>query len=457
MYRDTVLHKLLWILMLFTFSQMSVATEYISQEAPTPESASKPEEVFDHTFQKNPLSEKLLMKDLKKRLKSAQPFWRDTKLSADLRSFNFDRRNSSTDTREAWAAGGRLSYESGLWKNFSVSAAYYNSSKISAPSDSGPTGLLEPRQNNISVIAEANLRYRFTTTFLEGSEIRLYRQALDIPYINGDDIRMLPITHEGYTIKRSNSSLDYIAGHITKIKKRDSEKFVHMSEAAGAQGSDKGLTMAGALIPVNEQFTIGATNYYGWDTFNTFFAKATYRKAIKDDLDMELSGQFTDQRSVGEELVGDFSTNLLAAQASFDWHGVIIKTAASVTGDDSDIRVPWGESPSYLSLQRLDFHRANEKAILLGVSYNTGFFSSLGLSGFINIARGVDAKSPVSGEDRPDQNEYDITLDYKPPGELFKGLGIRARAAFIDIDGDGNNWNDIRDYRLIVNYSIPLL
>jgi hypothetical protein len=34
MYRDTVLHKLPWILMWFTFSQMSVATEYISEEAP---------------------------------------------------------------------------------------------------------------------------------------------------------------------------------------------------------------------------------------------------------------------------------------------------------------------------------------------------------------------------------------------------------------------------------------
>ena len=47
---------------------------------------------------------------------------------------------------------------------------------------------------------------------------------------------------------------------------------------------------------------------------------------------------------------------------------------------------PWGGKPSYLSLQRLDFDRAGEKAVLLGLSYNNDYFSSLGLSSFVNLA-----------------------------------------------------------------------
>jgi len=93
----------------------------------------------------------------------------------------------------------------------------------------------------------------------------------------------------------------------------------------------------------------------------------------------------------------------------------------------------------------------------LGLSYNTDFFSSLGLSSYINIARGVDAKLPLTGADLPNLNEYDITVDYKPPEGLLEGLWLRARAAFLNIDGDGENRTSVKDYRFIINYSIPLL
>jgi hypothetical protein len=238
---ETVLRNLVGPLLWFAFNQTCTATEYISQESPAPESASKLGGAFDHAFRERPLAEKFLMEGLKERLEDEHPFWRDTKLSFDFRTYDFDRRNSSIDTREAWAAGGRLAYQSGWWNNLGISTAYYNSSKVDAPDGSGPTGLLERGQNNISTIGEANLRYRITTTPLEDSEIRLYRQTLNLPYINKDDSRMLPATHEGYTIQRDNSSLDYIVGHLTKFKNKSREEFIHMSEAAGARDLTRAL------------------------------------------------------------------------------------------------------------------------------------------------------------------------------------------------------------------------
>ena len=98
-----------------------------------------------------------------------------------------------------------------------------------------------------------------------------------------------------------DSSLDYIVGHLTKFNDFDSNDFVHMSEAAGAGGTDKGVTLAGVRFPVNDDFTIGSTYYYGWDTFSTFFVEGTYHRVLAGDLDFRVSGQFTDQRSVGDE------------------------------------------------------------------------------------------------------------------------------------------------------------
>ena len=77
-----------------------------------------------------------------------------------------------------------------------------------------------------------------------------------------------------------------------------------------------------------------------------------------------------------------------------------------------------------------------------------------GLSSFINVVWGSDAENAATGSGLPDRTEYDITIDYKPPKGLFQGFWLRARANYIDIDGDGQ---DVRDYRLTLNYEIPFL
>jgi len=433
-------------------NQPATAAEYVHAESPAPSSAENVLGPFGWSFRARPIPERSVWTGAKASLEDTPPFFRDTQFSYEFRTYSFDRRNTTTDLREAWAIGGQLAYTSGWWNNIGVRVAYYNSTEID--SDGGDTGLLAPGQKNISIIGEANLRYRFTNGILADSVIQLYRQALDMPYVNQRDIRMLPSTHEGLTIRRVGSSLDYGFGHLTKFKKYDSNDFIYMSEAAGAEGTNKGATLGGLRYPIGNDFSVGAGTLYGWDTFNTFFAEATYNRMLKGELDFRLSGQFTDQRSVGDELVGDFDTRHFAARAAFGWRGAIVKLAGSVTADDAGIRKPWGGSPSYLSIQKLNFDRANEKAVLLGLSYNTEFFSTLGLSGFINIAHGTDAENPLTGEGLPDQTEYDLTVDYKPPRGLLQGLWVRARYARVDIEGDGER---VRDIRIIVNYSIPFL
>ena len=430
----------------------AMATEYIRQESPQPASARDLEASIDHAFTDKPLSERTLLTNLKGRLSDKPEFWRDTKFHYDFRSYVFRRRNSTDNRPEASVLGGVVGYRSGWWNNLSIGAAYYNSTKLDA---SGPdTGLLAPGQENISVLGEANLDYRFTDTFLEGSTVKLFRQSLSLPFINRHDIRQVPAAHEAYTISRRNSDLDYVVGHITKFKNFDREDFIYMSEAAGAAGTDKGVSVAGARYPLSDSSSIGAINYYGWDTFNTFFVEGTYHAVFGKRLDMRLSGQFTDQRSVGDELVGDFDTRQIAAKAAFSYFGAVITLGGSVVDDGADIRKPWGGTPSYLSVQRLDFDRAGEKALLFGLSYNTDFFSALGLSSYLNIVHGWDAENPATGMSLSDRTEYDFTLDYKPPGGFLEGLWVRARYNRIDTKGDNT---EVYDFRLIINYTMPFL
>ena len=202
--------------------QTGHAAEYIRQDSPHPGNAEQLDGPIDHAFKPEPIKDRFLWWQAKRTLEGRPAFWRDTRLNIDLRTFDFNRRNSSTDRREALATGFRIEYESGLWNNIGLEAAYYGSYEIDAPPGSGDTGLLAPGQEDIEKLAVANIRYQITDTALAGSSVRLFRQTVNLPFVNKHDIRMLPAVHEGYTMIREGSDVDYIIGHLTRFKDYDS-------------------------------------------------------------------------------------------------------------------------------------------------------------------------------------------------------------------------------------------
>jgi len=452
--RETQLAAVALLAVLYV-GNTTLANEAIRNESPAPASAKQTETSLDYAFTDRPLTERSVWTGAKEALSDKDAFWRDTRLFFDTRSYVFRRRNAADDRPEDFVIGGKIVYESGWWNNLSIRAAYYNSTELS--SSGGNTGLLADGHENISAVGEANLRYRFTSGFLNGAVARLGRQSMSLPYINKHDIRQVPAAHEAYTLERANvenTKVNWIVGHVLKFKDYDSDSFEYMSESAGAFDSDEGVTVAGARYKPSGDVSIGAANYYGWDTYNTFFAEGTYHRLLGANLDMKLAAQFSDQRSVGDELVGDFDTQQLAAKATFGYQGLVVKGGFSLTSDDAAMRKDWGGSPSYLSMMRLDFDRAGETAYMLSLSYNDEFWTSLGLSGWVSFTHGTNAEDAATGLDLPDRTEYDITVDYKPPGGFLEGLWVRARYNFIDTEGDNTK---VYDFRLIVNYSLPFL
>ena len=114
------------------------------------------------------------------------------------------------------------------------------------------------------------------------------------------------------------------------------------------------------------------------------------------------------------------------------------------------IRNPFGGYPGYLSLMISSFNRAEEDGWLLGLSYDFSELGLPGLSGFVNYA---DGDTPDGGpRASPDQEEFDVTVDYRPDLRLLNGLWLRARAAWLDRDETPAGGGDVTDYRLILNY-----
>jgi hypothetical protein len=427
-------------------------------EAPAPESLGELRDSLEKGFEEESREETLFPR-VKRLLRDFPPFFRDTELKWNTRSYYFDERGQDDSRSEAWTLGGSLTYRSGWFKEFfSIGAVFYTSQKLIGRKSRDGTRLLRPEQKSLSVLGQAYARLKY-----RDHRITLYRQDLDLPYVNRQDSRMVPNTFEGYTLQGSFSALpriaklNYTAGYLTRMKRRDDDDFISLSEAAGVpQPSSHSLAFAGVLLSPVEGFSFGAIDHFVKDTINIAYAMSDYHHPVSDDLELRFQGQFTHQRSVGDdELPGSpFSTWVVGGRVAASYRNLVFGVAGASTDDGAAIVSPFGSYPGFVSLMQKDFNRAGEDAWLVGLSYH---FKHLGLEGFsavANYAEGYGARDPISGSSLPDQREFNLTLDYHVERGLLRGLWLRVRGSVLDTDGADSIGHQLR---VVLNYSIPVL
>jgi hypothetical protein len=394
---------------------------------------------------------------LKEKMKPLPPFLRDTDLNVHFRSYYFNRNKPDDSKSEAEAFGGWISYKSGwLFDTFAMGAALYGSAPLYAPDDRDGTLLLKPEQTGYYVPGEAwgALRYK------DYAVLTGYRQLVNQTYINPADNRMTPNTFEALTLGGKVGWVEYLAGFLWNIKTRNSDEFVAMSSAAGAKGHHDGVGIAGVRLTPLKNLRIDISNQYGANMFNTLYAEADYVHTLNEDWKLRFGVQITDQRAVGDAILapGDgkyWATQAGGARIQAIFRDLTLTAAFSITGDGNAIQTPWGSFPGYLSLIDQDFDRADEKAVLVGAGYDFSKFVP-GLGAYVNMAWGINAINPAARTKLPDQAEYDLTVDYRPPFQvpILQGLWFRARASALDQErGRALGYQ----FRIILNWDRNLL
>jgi hypothetical protein len=249
--------------------------------------------------------------------------------------------------------------------------------------------------------------------------------------------------------------VQFAAGYVATIKPRNDNDFISMSEQAGAPpGRERGMITAGVRFTPIKALSFGAITYYVPDTWNIFYTEGNYTWPLTDKLGLKLQAQFTEQDSVGgDNLIGSFHTRVGGAQASLSYNNAVFRAAFSITASTQNINSPYGSYPGYLSLMEKDFNRAGEKAWLLGFSYDFKDYVT-GLSATFNFARGTDAEDPATQNGLPNENEWDMTVDYRIPQGPLRGIWVRMRYAYVHFDSDGGHSHNVR---IIVNYPLSLL
>ena len=444
------------LLVVATVSRVE-AQDVISQEEPTPSSVDEISTPIERSFIEK-IARPGFFPWFKEQLKDTPPFFRDTKLDLNLRSFYFRRDKYGNDVSSAWAMGGALSYKSGwLLDRVMVGTTFYWSERLYGPEDKDGTLLLKPEQHGYSVLGQLYGRVKL----FEDHIINLYRYEYNTPFIGKNDVRMTPNTVEGYTLQGSFGGKDgepgfrYGGGYITKIKERNSDDFVWMSKDAGADVK-RGVGVVGGTFTYGK-FSLGAINYYSQDIINIFYTETKYSFSITKEFGALLAIQFADQRSTGDDLLKmrSFAGNQLGVKGEASYGGAVFTLGYTNTLQREDMQNPWSGYPGYTSVQVQDFNRAKEQAVITKLSYD---FSKIGLEGVTAYAlfvHGWGRVDPSTKAGVADENEFDADVQWRPKWSFLNGFSARFRYSRVFQYQGPKDHQD--DFRLIINYDFSLL
>jgi hypothetical protein len=378
----------------------------------------------------------------------------DTKWDVQLRTYYLDRDKYDDSQSEAWAIGGSLGLKTGYFREFfALGATAYTSLRLHGPEDKDGTLLLKPGQHSYAVLGE------LYGEFLLNPDTRLTAgwRGIDTPYINRNDSRMTPNTFELLVVQGLYGGKDGApewrvgGGYVNKIKERNDDEFVPMSEDAGApEGFERGVWAAGANYKAGN-FSVGAIDYYSDDIINIFYTEGKYGLPLSERMRLQFALQYSDQQSVGDNLIAadDFSARQWGGKAELSWGGALFTTAYTSTSGDANMRSPWSSYPGYTSVQVEDFNRDGEDAWMLRAGYNFQSVKGLGIYGL--WVNGSDPEDPLQYA----RDEYDLNLQWTVPEGVLKGLMMRLRYARVDQQDPAGT--ELDDLRIMIYYDPPSL
>ena len=364
--------------------------------------------------------------------------------SLKLRSYGLGSDSDIAPDQQTWATGGRIGITFPEWHSWlSMGGAGYASFPVGGIDTPNRSRLVAPDGSRLLVAGETYVNARHGNF-----NLRLFRQLLDAPYLNAQDNRMIPNVFEGYTLLYRTEKLYGGVGYLSKMKTRDSENYVSMAEVAGASDSQSGVIAGGVRWHPSQRSSGSAFVLYNSDIFSIAYVAGEFDVPLGQHTDLRVSGQFTSQNSVGEERIGAFDGHTVGVKAALGYRGAVFTLGATRTGAGEDIRSPFGQRPSYLSMMLFDFDRADEDAWLAGVSYRLDVLGLPSWSFVVNHVEGEGARDPASHA-LSKRHETDITIDFRPLQGELDGLWLRLRYA----DGkDGAR--GLAQWRLTLNYEI---
>ena len=134
--------------------------------------------------------------------------------------------------------------------------------------------------------------------------IQAGRYAVNLPYVNKSDIRMIPQTFQGaHAIYTLNDAWSVGGGVLTNIKARTRTGFDSMYEKAGLD-KDEDVYIAGSIYQQEPGTLLGLYTLHAPNFHEGIYFELSKRFWFDESNYIQFSGQYTRQESTGDELDG---------------------------------------------------------------------------------------------------------------------------------------------------------
>jgi hypothetical protein len=260
-------------------------------------------------------------------------------------------KNDAGDKSYTLSLVGKVGIESKAINGLSAGATFFTTNAIFGKDEEAM--FLSSNGDSYSIVGEAFIRANLFNT-----EIKAGRQIFDSPFIDSDDIGMVPNSVEGYTLlNRGLKDTTIVLGLIDSWSGVDTptpEEFTKM------QNSGDAVFLAGIIYEGIENITLQAWQYrlkdVNWNYFEAGFENDNF----------SIAGQYSDQEN-GNRVYGlDGVYNI----KNLSLHTAYNKVSGVVTNG-------FGGGPFFTSSEdhTVDDFLEDEEAKLIGAEYNIGDFT----------------------------------------------------------------------------------
>lgn len=323
-----------------------------------------------------------------------------------------------------FAVGGKLHLETNPINYMSFGASFYTTQGIDKKYNDG-VSFFSSDKHSYSILGEAYLKAMVLNT-----DIKVGRQEIDTPYLDTDDIGMIPNTYEGVTLS-NNSFVDttIFASYVKKMAGVDADKPQKFNSIGNVYSV--GLSYEGF-----EDVVLSSWYYDANDLAKIFYLESGVEKKF-DNFQIDFDLQYTNQSFNDAGKVDVYGTNLAVTNS-----GITASVAYNIVDSSKNQRADnfFGGGPFFINCEHDTIAEigVNGKGIRYGIDVDGGEF---GLNGFVFGAGYLEA----SGDDA-DIEELDLVATFEVKDKLTFDF------IYSDATDNLNDSNSFTNTRLFVNY-----
>lgn len=332
------------------------------------------------------------------------------KTSGEIRLGYVAQDNEDNTKNKNGAAGGHLAIETASLNGISFGTAFYTTNTLQSKDiDTLGTSLFNSNDESYAILGQA-----YVNVSLDKTNLKVGRQQIDTPFIDSDDIRMIPNLFEAYMLSNNDiEDLILTAAHVSKWSGVDAvtpEKFQKLVE------SGNGATMFGATYSGIKESELSAWYYDINDFTKIAYLTASTKLNLSNEVTLNLAAQYA---NFSEYSLNGTATNIdgnvwgASAELAFESIGTTFSTAYNKASNNNGKSVSngFGGGPFSTSMEENTIDSLEgAKAYVVGVSFD---FSVLGVDGLsLAYAKGKFRDSLTTSHVEIDESDYTLEYSY---------------------------------------------